>query len=241
LFVPPATAGRDAILLVHGGGWDALAKESVERIAQFFALRGHVVFNVNYRLLQHAPWPACRDDVIAAGRFALEGGLASHGAKGVERLILCGASAGGHLAMAAGLALPPARVSAIVSLAGPARLDATEHPSDAVLFIADFLRRFFGTSDVTPQMLADADVTAAVTAESPALYCIHSTNDRLVPLWHSEAAVRAWRSAGAAAELLTFDGPGNSHGFWDGDDRATRRPVPALVGLMQTVVTRINP
>jgi len=232
LFLPAGRSGdSDPVLLIHGGGWNALDRTSLEFMAPLFAARGHPVFNIDYRLLDEAPWPACADDCLAAARFLLAGGIREIGTP--RRLILCGASAGGHLAMAAGLRVPRNRIAAIISLAGPSRLDwVADHP-DPLGLSEGLMERFFGH----PAESAGLDVREASPALSvgknpPPLYCLHSTNDRLVPARHSETAVTAWRATGGMAELTVFAGDGELHGFWENDDRAAgrlRAEIPCFI------------
>ena len=62
---------RPAILIIHGGGWSAGSKnDMVYRTLMIdYALKGYVVCNMNYRLVQEAPLPACIEDVQAAVRW----------------------------------------------------------------------------------------------------------------------------------------------------------------------------
>ncbi|MBO5585620.1 MAG: alpha/beta hydrolase [Bacteroidaceae bacterium] len=61
---------RPAILIIHGGGWSAGSKnDMVYRTLMIdYALKGYVVCNMNYRLTQEAPLPACIEDVRCAIR-----------------------------------------------------------------------------------------------------------------------------------------------------------------------------
>jgi len=227
LFLPQETGGSP-VLLIHGGGWNALSKESLEPIALWLAEHGRAVFNVNYRLLDDAPWPACRDDCMAAGQFMLRGGLSRNGLPRPERILIAGASAGGHLAMTAGLRLPAERVEAIVSLAGPSMMHFPGGSSGG-LDSPRFFRTFFGQQTPIPrEQFAAASPVDLVRRGAPALYCIHSRRDQLVPPLHSEQAAAAWRGVGSRANVHFFNGPGDSHGLWDSDDRASRRPIVAV-------------
>ena len=226
------------VLLIHGGGWNALSKESLDPIARLAASEGRSVFSINYRLLDHAPWPACFDDCVTAARFMLSGGLTLHElcAPTEGRLLIIGASAGGHLAMLTGLALGASGCAGIISLAGPSRI--VPGPADtaaSAITTPGFLEKFFG-ADVAPDTWRAASPTALITSNAPPLHTIHSRNDRLVPLAHSEEAVSAWRSAGVAARLDTFDGPGEQHGFWTTADLKTRELIPPLEHLLRQAV-----
>lgn len=94
---------RPAILIIHGGGWSAGSKnDAVYRALMIdYALKGYVVANMNYRLVQEAAMPACIEDVQAAVRW-----LKDNAQKlGIDpnRIGTYGHSAGGHLSLMAGL------------------------------------------------------------------------------------------------------------------------------------------
>ncbi len=219
------------MLLIHGGGWNALAKESFEFILPPFLENGHPVFNVNYRLLADAPWPACGDDCFAAAEFVFSGSLL--GIETPRQLIICGASAGAHLAMATALRLPRGRVRSILSLAGPSRIDWMAENRDPLGLHDGLIERFFGSAvSIAGPEIVEASPALKVASPAPPLFCLHSRNDRLVPIRHSEEAVRAWAAVGAVAELTAFDGDGELHGFWINDareDECLRSEVFAFV------------
>ncbi|HEY3688170.1 MAG TPA: alpha/beta hydrolase [Streptosporangiaceae bacterium] len=87
---------QPAILILHGGYWVAGDKSAWQRAARWFADRGYAVFSANYRLAQQAPWPAQRDDTLAAIAY-----IKSHAAEfdlDPGRLAVLGSSAGGQIA-----------------------------------------------------------------------------------------------------------------------------------------------
>lgn len=99
-----ATGVRPAILIIHGGGWSAGSKnDAVYRTLMIdYAMKGYVVCNMNYRLVQEAPFPACIEDVRCAIRW-----MKAHAAElGIDpqRIGTFGHSAGGHLSLMAGVA-----------------------------------------------------------------------------------------------------------------------------------------
>ena len=94
---------RPAILIIHGGGWSAGSKNDMvyRTLMVDYALKGYVVCNMNYRLVQEAPMPACIEDVQTAIRW-----MKAHAAElGIDpnRIGTYGHSAGGHLSLMAGL------------------------------------------------------------------------------------------------------------------------------------------
>jgi arabinogalactan endo-1,4-beta-galactosidase len=95
---------RPAILVIHGGGWSAGSKNDMvyRTLMVDYALKGYVVCNMNYRLVQEAPLPACIEDVRCAIRW-----MKAHAAElGIDpsRIGTYGHSAGGHLSLMAGVA-----------------------------------------------------------------------------------------------------------------------------------------
>lgn len=241
LFLPAGDHQGSTLLLIHGGGWKALAKEQVEFLLPFFLERGHPVFNVNYRLTGETPWPGCGDDCREAGRFLLSGALTDLGLSPTGGLIVCGTSAGGHLAMMTGLRLPRETVRGILSLAGPSRIDWLATNEDPLGMHADFLRSFFGR-DVAldgPE-IHGASPALCVATDPPPLHCLHSRNDLLVPRSHSESAVAAWRARGGDAEMTTFDGLGNLHGFWTDTERPPGTPRPEVGEFIRRTLEKIS-
>ena len=94
---------RPAILIIHGGGWSAGSKnDMVYRTLMIdYAMKGYVVANMNYRLVQEAPLPACIEDVRCAIRW-----MKAHARDlGIDpnRIGTFGHSAGGHLSLMAGV------------------------------------------------------------------------------------------------------------------------------------------
>lgn len=230
LFLPKGPPRGAPVLLIHGGGWNALNKESFEFMLPIFALAGRPAFSVNYRYVSQAPWPACGDDCVLAGQFLLGGGLTEYGLEPPEKILICGASAGGHLAMMTGLALPANRVEGIVSMAGPSRLDWVAANPDPTNMHEGFYERFFGSS-VSPEDPVVAAASPAILVEKigsipPPLFCFHSSADELCPPRYSEEAVAAWTRSGGQAEAAYFDGDENLHGFFVNNDRpsAVLRP-----------------
>jgi acetyl esterase/lipase len=233
LFLPDQITGHP-VLLIHGGGWNALDKSSIEPMGRRFAERGRAVFNINYRLLDQGPWPACGEDCIAAGRMMLDGNVPGLGTP--EKILIAGASAGGHLAMMTGLGLPPKNVEAIISMAGPSLMDFPDGSSSR-LDSAEFRQKFYGTTqDATKEQIDAVSPAKLVKAGAPPLFLIHSKNDRLVTPTHSQAAYDAWRGHGNKADLIWFNGPGDSHGFWDSEDRSIRQPIPEVVAAFESVL-----
>ncbi len=94
---------RPAILIIHGGGWSAGSKNDMVYRALMidYAMKGYVVCNMNYRLVQEAPMPACIEDVKSAVNWMKSN--AERLGIDANRIGTYGHSAGGHLSLMAGL------------------------------------------------------------------------------------------------------------------------------------------
>ena len=174
LYLPEECQGAPVALAIHGGGWNAMDKYSWSGVAEFMCRQGFAVYNINYRLLDVAPWPACGDDCLAAAEFLLAAGHEAMQPLDCSEVTIIGGSAGGHLTLMTGLRLPQENVRAMIAVSAPGDLLwRAENVS------RDFGGKFFDTDgEVTDQMLRDASVNKYVTAGAPPVLCVHSTNDK---------------------------------------------------------------
>ena len=210
IWLPDRPQGAPVVVVMHGGGFQALSKERMDNVARLLAQAGYAAVNINYRLLPQHPFPAPIEDGIAACEWVLGGGHPALAEVDGGSLALLGASAGGYMALAVGMLLGRFRVRGIVDISGPVHR-RPEAPDSAL--------------SVPPIDLASAD--------SPPVLCIHSRNDRLVPPEHSREIVEKLRGFGARAELYLFDGAGEQHGIWR--EEATS---PHLLEELEAVILR---
>jgi acetyl esterase/lipase len=70
LYLPAeGQAPRPLVIWIHGGAWRGGNKDSGPRPAMQLLRRGYAVASINYRLGQHAPFPAQIEDCKSAVRF----------------------------------------------------------------------------------------------------------------------------------------------------------------------------
>lgn len=103
LYVPDTDAPAPLIVAIHGGGFILNDCESrqAQLFYQYFRDHGYAVATVNYRLAQEAAFPAAVQDVKAAVRF-LKANAEAYGYD-AEKVTVWGESAGGYLAVMAGV------------------------------------------------------------------------------------------------------------------------------------------
>jgi acetyl esterase len=107
LFTPPAPVPDAAILYFHGGGFVAGSPTSHRGVTAWLAkLTGMRVLSARYRLAPEHPFPAQRDDAVAACA-----------ALGADRLILAGDSAGACVALWGLQGVDPERRARVAGLA----------------------------------------------------------------------------------------------------------------------------
>jgi acetyl esterase len=107
LFTPPDPAPEAAILYFHGGGFVAGSPATHRCVTAWLAkLTGMRVLSARYRLAPEHPFPAQRDDAVAACA-----------AIGAGRLILAGDSAGACVALWGLRGLDPERRAQVAGLA----------------------------------------------------------------------------------------------------------------------------
>lgn len=209
-----------AVILVHGGGWEAGDKRTYIRPwFETLTQAGIAWYSIDYRLGPRWKHPAAVEDVEAAVRWVRR--------QGVRRVVLMGESAGGHLAALAALR-GKVRVEGLVSFYGvhdvPLWVEQRGHlPKN----IAGYLAR------TGPAGLREASpVTYAKGAKMPMLL-VHGTADTGVPVAQSE---RLCAAAGPACELLRIEGAPHGVENWEKDPRFAIWK-PKLVDWLRRVLT----
>ena len=103
LYLPAGAGSFPALVAVHGGGWQAGARNAFQFWGPYLAERGYALFAVSYRLAKKGQkmFPQAVADVLAAVQFMR--GSAGEIKVDPERIALFGASAGAHLASLAAL------------------------------------------------------------------------------------------------------------------------------------------
>lgn len=212
------------ILLIHGGGWQGMDRHSFDGVADWAVHDLRLpAFNTNYRLIRHAPWPACREDCLAAAKAFLE--LLKARTKH-PKILIAGASAGGHLALQTALILSAKEVAGIIALAPPLG-PGVEPILTPGLRSPQFYRKFCGEA-TRSAVLRDADIRTYLRSDAPPLFICHWPEDTVVHVEHSRRLVTAWKSLGRPVCAYFFDSPHEGHGIWRNPEGSPRRLLPAI-------------
>jgi acetyl esterase/lipase len=216
VYVPPGESAKPLIVWVHGGAWKAGSKDRAIAIGALN--RGYVVASINYRLSQHATFPAQIQDCQAAIRW-----LRANAAKysiDPERIGVWGASAGGHLVALLGTASDAtaweaigehrdvsAKVQCVVDWFGPADLSLF---GEAVAQSDSAIGQLIGETngDANAKYRAASPVTY-ITPDDPPFLIMHGDQDRLVPVRQSRRLYDLLKEQDVKAELVIYEGAGH--------------------------------
>jgi len=225
----PGEARHPLIIWIHGGGWiygsrRRLPPHLFENAVHDQMLdAGFAVASVDYRLALEAGFPGMLLDVKAAIRW-----LRGHAAEfdlDPARVILWGESAGGHLAVMAGVCTKLDGVertgehteqseipTAIVDWYGPVDLTAMAQAdlgadSEEVGATGDRPEAVLQQS--SGWTYAELSATTYLRPDVPPVFVGHGTDDQIVPVAQSRTLVAGLRSAGGSVEYLEV--PGADH------------------------------
>ena len=204
------------LIWIHGGGWTGGTKESFSGIPAYLTMGMNIV-NVEYRLASVAPAPAAVEDCRCALRWVIQ--HAKEYGIDVNRIVVGGGSAGGHLAMTTGM-LPASagldrlcpgpdnlKVAAIVNWYGIADVNELLDGPNMKPYAVTWL----GSAPDREQIAKRVSPLTYVRAGLPPVLTIHGDADPTVPYTQSVRLHKALSDAGVVNELMTI--PGGRHGF----------------------------
>jgi acetyl esterase/lipase len=231
LYLPENPENAPSALVIHGGGWNSMDRSGLAGVAEFMCEIGFGAFNINYRLLKDAPWPACGDDCLKAANFLIDAGHSAMEALNRSKILVIGGSAGGHLTLMTGLRLPVEKVKGIVAIAPPT--DMKEHFE----FSPQHYKGFFA-KEPSIEDLQKASPIYNIKGTPPPVLCTHSVNDQLVSPSQSEKFVKACREAGGMAEIYLYENPDRNHGIWI-EGSSPHRLLPELEKRIKEFITSL--
>ena len=218
-------AARAAVILIHGGGWFRGDKSKEVSLASMLVDAGYIVFAPNYREAPDATFPASRDDVLAAARWA----LASEWPFDRTKLAFFGGSAGGNLAVEASIATgrPAVSWSGIFDLLGIVEetddLPSTQTSQDLDAMKSadinqtgrnDAFLRWTILSEVggDRSLLAQASTSRHASTDGGPVFLANSLGE-FVPVSDARAMQSALADAGIASTLQLIPGTHHAEGY----------------------------
>jgi acetyl esterase/lipase len=222
LYLPPGAGPAPLIVWIHGGAFRIGSKE--DRIPFEMLEQGYTIASLNYRLSQHARFPAQIEDCKAAVRW-LRAHADTYGLDS-SHFASWGESAGGHLAAMLGTAGHErsfevgehleysSRVQAVLDFFGPTdflQMDAHRLPEGLVHDTADSPESELvgGPIQERPAEVSRANPVTYVTADVPPFLIVHGDRDPLVPYHQSKLLADALKAAGVPVTFYTVVGAGH--------------------------------
>ena len=204
-----------AFIYYHGGAHVFGSKESSFLTLLPYLEMGWAVVNVEYRLAPMAHAPAAVEDCLCAVRWVIENGE-DHGID-TSRLVLTGNSAGGHLALAAGM-IPsstgldrqcpgaPIEVAGIVNWYGITDvLERLEGPHSKPGTV-----QWFGSNSNRRELAQFVSPITYVRDGLPPTITIHGDQDPRIPYTQAVRLHDGLERVGVPNQLVTI--PGGGHG-----------------------------
>jgi len=222
LYLPESSSPAGLIIWVHGGAWRAGSRDNVD--LKGLVQRGWSIASVDYRLATAARFPAQIHDIKAAVRF-----LRAHASDfgyPVNRFVVAGSSAGGHLAALVGVtngesALEgtegdflsvSSSVQAIVDLYGASDLTtilAQSTPEGLAMRKPALDLLLGGQPDAKPDLARLASPVFHVDAGDPPLLLLHGDRDPQMPINQSHELQGAYENAGLRVQFTVLHGSGH--------------------------------
>jgi acetyl esterase/lipase len=218
------TGPLPVVVWIHGGAWRAGSKKNCR--SKVFLKDGYAAASINYRLSQHATFPAQIEDCKAAIRY-----LRANAKKyniDPDRIGVWGSSAGGHLVALLGTTSDikdfnkgpnlhlSSKVQAVCDFFGPtdftrmsdfeSRMDHDAADSPESILVG-------GPVQENKEACKRANPITYVSRNDPPILIVHGDKDPLVPHNQSELLYEALKKVDVDVKFHTVKGGG--HGFRD--------------------------
>jgi acetyl esterase/lipase len=220
LYLPPNTNKPTPVVInIHGGGWNHGKKEEQGGFSTFFKA-GFAVANIEYRLTGQATAPAAVEDTRCALIYLIKNAKALN--INVNKIIIMGGSAGGHLALMGGLlgnnhlfdtncaAVENIKVAAIIDKYGITDVWDWAYGKDLTSKSAT---NWLGNKAKDSSFAKSVSPIHYVTKNSPPVFIVHGDADPTVPYQQSVALFKKLQDLGVKSEFITV--PGGLHGKFD--------------------------
>jgi acetyl esterase/lipase len=216
------------VMMIHGGGWISGSKDDYILNAGPYLAMGFAVVNVEYRMGKVSLAPAAVEDCQCALRWL--GLHAKQYGFDLEKIIVTGTSAGGHLSLTTGMIpasagfanecaniSPPndngPKVAAIINFFGITDVaDLLEGPN-----LRTYAVSWLGSEPDRENLAKRLSPLTYVRSDGPPVLTIHGDADPTVPYSHAVRLHQALSKAGVRNQLLTIQG-GAHGGFTEEQD-----------------------
>ncbi len=213
LYIATQSATPTPIVInIHGGGWNKGVKESQTGFNSFFKA-GYAVANVEYRLTGQATAPAAVEDVRCALAYIVRNAKSLN--VDVNKIVIMGGSAGGHLALMAGLlgndnrfdanckGVKNMKVAAIIDKYGITDVWDWGYGKNLTSKSA---MRWLGDKAQDAAFAATVSPLSYLSKNSPPIYIVHGNADPTVPYQQSVELFKKLQELGVQSKFVTVEG-----------------------------------
>ena len=213
------------VMYIHGGGWVAGTKEGAVMNILPYLERGLSVVNVEYRLARISLAPAAVEDCRNALRWIFKN--AKQYGFDTTKIIVAGASAGGHLALMTGMlqasdgfdlptdwdyATVQPHVAAIINWFGITDVKDLLSGKNMQNYAVDWI----GNQPNKDELAVRVSPMTYVRKDLPPIFTVQGDKDQLVPYEHGVKLHEALTKAGVPNEHMTI--PGGRHGGFSSEE-----------------------
>lgn len=224
----PQTGGPFPVVMnIHGGFWRAKYDLShAGHLCAALTAKGIATWNVEYRRVGDVSggWPGTFEDIRDA--YLHISHLAPRFHLNLDRVLVMGHSAGGHLALC--IAAHEPALQRVVSLAGVVDLRRAWELHLSNDAVAEFLG---GTPDQVPERYRDADPMQLAVPSDTQQCLIHGAEDDIVPVAHSREYAEGKQKQGEHVRFLEVASAGHFD-LIDPQSRAWPRVEGAVFDLL---------
>lgn len=240
-YQPGAVRPTPVVINIHGGGWKNGVKESQGGFSGFFK-SGIAIANIEYRMTNYATAPAAIEDARCALIYLIQNAKKFN--IDVNKIVVMGGSAGGHLALMTGLmgnnhlfdnnckGVENIKVAAIIDKYG-----ITDVWAWAYNDYGPAVRKSRSPGDWLGARKNDEAFAKTVSPiwyvnkKSPPTLIIHGDADSTVPYVQSQDLLKKFKDAGVVSELITV--PGGGHGKFTKEKNAelTKQIIDFIINL----------
>jgi acetyl esterase/lipase len=209
-FVPRSHTPVPAVIIVHGGGWEAGDKVTyITPLFEPLARAGLAWFSIDYRLTPEVPHEAQLEDVRQALRFV----RASHRRFNIDpgRIVLLGESASGQIVTLLGA--EDRSIAAVISFYGVYDFPAMVTDTSPRSLLVRLFRRT-QLDDDSNRVLREYSPLYRAHAKMPPMLLVNGTGEQL---WaQAQAFARRLKELGARYDLIALEGAPHGMENWEG-------------------------
>jgi acetyl esterase/lipase len=219
IYLPKSDKPTPVVINIHGGGWNKGVRQSQTGFNTFFKA-GFAVANISYRLTGQATAPAAVEDARCALIYLTNNAKALN--IDANKIVVMGGSAGGHLALMAGMlgndrrfdgncaGTKNIKVAAIIDKYGITDVwdwgyGSRKTSKSATVWLGQYAKDQKFAATVSP--------ISYVSKTTPPTFIVHGDADPTVPYEHSVDLYNKLQAAGVKTKFITV--PGGQHGKFE--------------------------